>query len=91
MITRNGVTPEDLRNSTDTDDFALKLKKRSYYGFQKTPETWGSEVRNYANGLKAKLLKINIIEIVKENKGKFTIGLGLVLVGLGWYFYNKNK
>jgi hypothetical protein len=91
MKTMGGVTPADLRNATDTDDFALKLKKRSYYGFMKTPETWGSEVRNYANGLKAKLLKINIIEIVKKNKGKFTLGLALLISGLVWYFYNKKK
>ena len=91
MKTMGGVTPDELKNTTDAEDFALKLKKRSYYGFKKTPETWGSEVSNYARGLKAKLLKINIIEIIKENKGKFTIGLGLVFVGLAWYLYNKNK
>ena len=89
--TMGGVTPEQLKNVKDADEFALLLKRRSYYGFKKTPETWGSEVRNYANGLKAKLLKINIIEVVKKNKGKFTIGLALVISGLVWYFSIKKK
>lgn len=87
--TMKGVTPEDLKNATSPEDFALKLKKRSYYGFKKTPETWGDEVRNYARGLSAKLIKINIIETIQKNKNTIFIGLGLIFLSI--YLYLRKK
>ena len=58
--TMRGVSPEQLKASTDTTEFATLLKKRGYYG----PSAFGtsgaqSEINNYAGGLRAKLLKIN--------------------------------
>jgi hypothetical protein len=79
-ITMKGVTPQQLINSTDTTEFANLLKQRGYYG---------SSAIEYANGLKAKLLKINIIEFVKRNK--LVLGVGLILLGLGGYYYVKSK
>jgi len=82
-ITRGGVTPEQLKNATDSLDFATKLKARGYYG---------DTISNYANGLKSALTRINIVEFVQKNKGKiFILGIGLVLISVSFYLYNKNK
>jgi LPXTG-motif cell wall-anchored protein len=89
-ITMGGVTPKQLKDSTDVNDFANKLKKRGYYG--STPYGTSqatSDITNYANGLKAKLLKINVIEFIKNNIT--TLGIGLILIGIGGYYYLKNK
>jgi len=50
-ITRAGVTPQDLKNSVDSTDFAKKLKQRGYFG---------ASAAQYAAGLESKLQKINI-------------------------------
>jgi uncharacterized FlgJ-related protein len=82
-ITRGGITPEQLKNATDSLDFATKLKARGYYG---------DTISNYANGLKSALTRINIVEFVQKNKGKILIlGIGLLLVSVSFYLYNKNK
>jgi uncharacterized FlgJ-related protein len=80
-ITRGGVTPEQLKNATDSLDFATKLKARGYYG---------DTISIYANGLKSALNRINVVEFVQKNKGKLLI-LGLILVSVSFYIYNKNK
>ena len=83
ILTRGGVTPEKLKNATDSLDFATKLKARGYYG---------DTISNYANGLKSALNRINIVEFVQKNKGKLLIlGLGLVLVSVSYYLYNKKQ
>lgn len=83
ILTRGGVTPEQLKNATDSLDFATKLKARGYYG---------DTISNYANGLKSALNRINIVEFVQKNKGKLLIlGLGLVLVSVSYYLYNKKQ
>jgi flagellum-specific peptidoglycan hydrolase FlgJ len=54
-ITRNGVTPEMLKNADSPELFANLLKKRNYFG--------SSEI-DYAKGLKARLKKITILPII---------------------------
>jgi uncharacterized FlgJ-related protein len=81
-ITMRGVSPEQLKNSKTPEEFANLLKKRGYYG---GPEN------QYANGLKAKLLRVEIIEFVSKNKKSILLGVGLVTIALAYYLYKKNK
>jgi uncharacterized FlgJ-related protein len=76
-ITMRGVTPQQLKDSTDAIDFANKLKQRGYFG---------STASDYANGLKAKLLRINVLEFVTKNKLPLTLGIGVILIGVGIYY-----
>lgn len=85
--TINGVTPSQLRDSISLDDYAQKLKQRSYYGG--TPE-------KYAAGLKAKLTKINVNQIVKqvtqgaeEYKGSILFGVFVVVVIVALYKFQS--
>ena len=50
-ITRNGVTPEMLKNADTPEKFANLLKRRNYYGVTES---------QYSAGLKARLKKIVI-------------------------------
>jgi len=78
-ITRNGVTFDDLKNSTDADDFANKLKKRDYFG---------GAAATYAAGIRSRLLKINVLEYYNKNKPLILIlGIGLVVGSI--IYYNK--
>lgn len=79
-ITRGGVSFDQLKNVSDSTDFAQKLKKRGYYG---------ASVNEYANGLKNALMRINISEVVKKHGGKLTLGIGLVVIAV--YLYYKKK
>ena len=76
-INMRGVTPQQLKDSTDANDFANKLKQRGYFG---------STAIDYANGLKAKLLRINVLEFVTKNKLPLTLGIGVILIGAGIYY-----
>lgn len=76
-LTMKGVTPQQLKDSTDAIDFANKLKQRGYFG---------STAIDYANGLKAKLLRINVLEFVTKNKLPLTLGIGVILIGAGIYY-----
>ena len=49
-----GVSPQELKNSTDSSDFANKLKKRRYFG---------ATAQNYAAGLVSKLKKIDTTKL----------------------------
>jgi hypothetical protein len=90
-----GVTPEQLKSVTDANQFADLLKQRGYYGFGTygTPEAQ-KEINNYAGGLKAKLLKINVIEFIRKNPKSSAVGI-LLILGLlsyyGYYLYKKSK
>lgn len=102
--TMRGVTPEQLKNATDANQFADLLKKRGYYGFAAygTPAA-EKEIKNYAAGLKAKLLRLKVIEFVKEGAkktGEFvrqnpkkTIAGIVIIAGLigfyGYWLYKK--
>ena len=92
-LTMGGVTPQQLKDVTDATEFAILLKKRSYYGA--TPygtSQADADIRNYASGLKNKLLKINVLAFIKKNKTPLSIlGLGLVLLSGGIYYYLKLK
>lgn len=50
-ITRNGITPQMLKNADTPETFARLLKLRNYYG---------SSESQYAAGLKARLRKVTI-------------------------------
>jgi len=76
-LTMKGVTPQQLKDSTDANDFSEKLKQRGYFG---------SSASEYANGLKAKLLRINVLEFVTKNKVPLTLGIGVILIGAGIYY-----
>lgn len=96
--TMGGVTPQQLKDSTSADDFARLLKMRSYYGFGKLNSSEPSkvaqaesEIRNYAAGLKAKLIRINVIEFVEKNKVNLAV-VGAIIIGITAYvFYLKKK
>jgi hypothetical protein len=77
-----GVTPQQLKDSTDATQFSNLLKQRGYYG---------SSAAEYAAGLRAKLLKINVIEFIQKNKTSLLIGVTLLLVGSYYYFKIKKK
>ena len=89
-ITRGDVTPDQLKNAKTPEEFARLLKKRSYYGFGAygTPQA-EKEISEYAGGLKARMLRAQIVEFVGKNKKG--IGLGILLLGLGIYLYIKKK
>lgn len=89
--TMGGVTPEQLKNVKDADEFARLLKKRRYYG----PSAYGTagaekEISQYAGGMRAKLLKINVLEFVKKNSTLLVAGL-ILLVGGSYLLYKKLK
>ena len=89
--TMGGVTPEQLKNVKDADEFARLLKKRRYYG----PSAYGTagaekEISEYAGGMRTKLLKINVLEFVKKNSTLLIAGLFL-LIGGSYFLYKKLK
>lgn len=79
-IKMRGVTPEQLKNAKDAEEFARLLKQRGYYG---------SSEAEYAAGLKSKLLRINVVEFVQKNK--FSLIIGLILLSYGIWYYKKLK
>lgn len=84
-ITMKGVTPQQLKNVETPEEFARLLKQRGYYGDKES---------TYANGLKAKLLRIQIVEFVetvKKNKNVVLLVGGLVLLAAASYFYFNKK
>ena len=81
-ITMRGVSPKQLKDSTDATQFANLLKQRGYYG---------SSAADYAAGLKSKLLKINVLEFIKKNKNNLLIGVTLLIIGSYYYFKIKKK
>lgn len=90
-----GVSPEQLKNVKDAKEFADLLKKRGYYGFGKYgSEQAQKEINQYARGLNAKLLKVNVLEFIRENPKTTALG-SILLAGLIGYFafkiYQKNK
>lgn len=90
-INKGGVTPEQIRNAKDADEFAMLLKKRSYYGFGKYGTDVGTREQNeYAAGLRAKLLRVEVIEFLQKNK----VPIGAILLiafGVSAYLYFKLK
>jgi len=92
-ITMSGVTPQQLKDSTDADEFARLLKKRRYYGsgVYGTPDA-EKEISNYAGGLKARLIRVNVLEFYNKNKGVINYGtIGIILIGLTIYGYYLKK
>lgn len=81
-ITIKGVTPQQLKAAKTPEEFARLLKQRGYYG--------DSEA-NYARGLRAKLLRIQVVEFVSKNRNMLMVGGGLVLVSLAYYIYSSKK
>lgn len=91
--TMSGVSPQQLKDSTSAEDFSRLLKMRRYYGFGTygTPEA-EKEIKNYASGMKSKLLKINVLEFYKKNKNVINYGtIGVILIGLTIYGYYLKK
>lgn len=89
-ITRNGIGFNELKDVKDAQEFANKLKTRNYYGFHNinTPEG-KKEAKEYALGLNARLILINVIEIYKKNKKKidYSLLIGLILIGSSIFYY----
>jgi len=97
--TMGGVTPDQLKNAKTPDEFADLLKRRSYYG----PARYGTsaaeaEIRNYAGGLRAKLLRIQVVEVidqavrvVKRNKVAVAAGIGLMVAGYVYWVYFRKR
>jgi hypothetical protein len=92
-INMRGVTPQQLKNSNTPDDFARLLKQRDYYGDSAYGTSGAeSEIRNYTNGLKAKLFKINVLDFYNKNKNKINYGtIGIVIIGITLYVYYLKK
>ena len=89
-ITMSGVTPQQLKDTTNPDQFADLLKQRRYYGNTAYGTSQATkDIANYAAGLKAKLLKINIITFIKNNK--VPLIMGLILLSVGTFYYFKLK
>jgi hypothetical protein len=96
--TMGGVTPQQLKDSTSADDFARKLKQRSYYGFgdlnSSNPDKVSkaeAEIRSYAGGMRAKLLRIQVVEFVEKNKVNLAL-VGAIIIGItGYVYYLKKK
>lgn len=88
--TIGGVTPDQLKKAKTAEEFARLLKKRSYYGFGAygTPQA-ENEISIYANGINLLMLRAQIVEIVSKNKKTIILGLGLVAIA--YYLYQKNK
>jgi hypothetical protein len=87
--TMGGVTPDQLKNVKTADEFAALLKRRSYYGFHSySTEQGKKEAAGYAAGLKAKLLRLQVVEFVRENKGKIGIVIA-VAAAVSLYLYFK--
>jgi len=88
--TKNGVTPEQLKNSKTPEEYASLLKKRGYYG---APES------SYASNIKSILNRVTISNIyggAKEvyNKNEKGINFGLIaisLIGITYYAYYLYK
>ena len=85
--TINGVSPSQLRDSATIDEYAKNLKQRSYYG---------GTAEKYAAGLKAKMIKINIKEIVnqvtqgaEEYKGSILFGVFVVVIIVALYKFQS--
>lgn len=79
--TMGGVTPDQLKNAKSPEEFAGLLKKRGYYGSGET---------SYGLGLRAKLVKIQVEEFVKDNKGKIALLLGgAALIGAAYYLIKR--
>ena len=81
-ITIKGVTPQQLKAVQTPEEFARLLKQRGYYGDKES---------TYANGLRAKLLRIQVVEFVTKNRNMLMIGGGLVLLSIAFYIYSGKK
>jgi uncharacterized FlgJ-related protein len=82
-INMRGVSPEQLKNSTDSTGFANLLKQRGYYG---------SSASEYAAGLKSKLFKINVLDYYTKNSFDINIVLlGILIIGSTLYFRKRFK
>lgn len=81
-LTRGGVSFEQLANATTPEQYAQMLKARKYYGVT---------AEQYARGLRAKLLRIRVMEFVEQNKTMLIFGAGLVLLGAGLLVLSKNR
>ena len=79
-ITRKGITPEQLKNAQTPEEFARLLKIRGYYG---------GEESSYAGGLKAKLLRVQVVEFVSKNKNVLLLVIGAAILGGAYYYYKK--
>jgi len=95
--TMGGVTPQMLKDSTSAEDFARKLKMRSYYGFGKLNSTdpakvaqAEAEIKEYAGGMKNKLLRIQVVEFVEKNKVNLGV-VGALIIGITAYIYYLKK
>ena len=90
--TMGGVTPDQLKNAKTPEEFARLLKKRKYYG----PSAYGTagaekEIKEYAGGIKARMLRAQIVEYVQKNKSKIGVGVALVLLAGAIYLYKKKN
>lgn len=91
-LTMRGVTPQQLKDARTPEEFARLLKKRGYYG----PSAYGTpaaekEIAEYAGGIKARMLRAQIVEYVQKNKSKIGVGVALVLLAGAIYLYKKKN
>jgi hypothetical protein len=89
--TMGGVTPQQIKNASSSDEYAELMKKRSYYGFYAFGTSGGNkEMTNYAIALKSKLLKISVVEFIVKNKKPIGGTLaGIILLALAYYIKIK--
>jgi uncharacterized FlgJ-related protein len=77
-ITMRGVTPEQLKNATDSTEFSNLLKQRGYYD---------SSASEYASGIRAKLLRINVLDFYTKNS--FNIVFVSIVVVTGVFYVQR--
>jgi hypothetical protein len=87
-LTMRGVTPMQLKNASTPEEFARLLKKRGYYGRAAygTPAA-EKEISNYGAGIKSLMKRVNIIEVIKENKNSLISGI--IFIAIALYLYKR--
>jgi len=83
---RKGIGFNELRDVKDADEFATKLKQRDYFGVS---------AGEYALGLKARLLLVDVVAFYKKYEKPINYGLwGAILIGataFAYWYYKRNK
>ena len=80
--TRKGIGFDEIKNATDSIDFANKLKQRDYFG---------ATASSYAAGLNSKLRKIKVLEYYNNNKTAINLLIGIILIVGSIFYYKKMK
>ena len=76
---------EFLNAELDRQTSLVRQEAGSLKSYQYAKSTYNAALAK-KNGLKAKLLRINVLEFVTKNKLPLTLGIGVILIGAGIYY-----